>query len=70
MKTINLEEILRKNSSIWNNNLEVEDAIAAMKDACEQTVDLCAENLRLWLESETDDNTSQQTILNTKNQIV
>jgi len=41
---INLREILKANGSIWNNNIEVEDAIAAMREACELTIDQCRKN--------------------------
>lgn len=44
MKTVNLEEILRKHSNICLDDQE--DVINAMREACNQTIELAAENAR------------------------
>ncbi len=80
MKTVNLEEILKKHSDAWFNDVHPynvdsdadEYRINAMREACNLTVELCAENARTtWEGSQIDGGVviNKQSILNTKNQI-
>ena len=84
MKTINLEEIIIKRFGCTDTEdlkrclpafITVDNMKDCMKEACEQTVDLCAENSEI----ETHPNgcrecgawgVSEQSIFNTKKQIV
>ena len=78
MKEVNLEAILKSKLTVetmrvnnpdytWNKTIE------AMKEACEQTVDLCAENIiaeTINAKCQCGINVNQvNSILNTKNQI-
>ena len=87
MKQINLEEILNK--VIWietKSDTFKQEILNAMKEACNQTVDLCVENAAInfidltsdkvfdYSECLVDDDVdvviNKDSILNTKNQIV
>lgn len=46
MKTVNLNEILEKHN-IYGHKESVQNLLNAMREACEQTVELCAENPKL-----------------------
>lgn len=72
MKEINLEEILDQylDINVFGNRFPetLSEILVAMKEACDQTVDLCIENVevntisaRVWVEKES--------ILKTKDQI-
>jgi len=71
IKQVNLEEILKSKLTIetmivnnpdytWNKTME------AMKEACKQAIELCAENSKEYA----DNSDVKQSILNTINQIV
>lgn len=47
MKTVNLNEILEKNGIFLFENSGKKSIISAMREACEQTIELCAENHKL-----------------------
>jgi hypothetical protein len=76
MKEINLEMILKNHvweAQLRNEPLLKERVLQAMKEACNQTIELCAENATIegcvaqkWDELSID----KQSILNTKNQII
>ena len=58
MKTINLEEIL-DNEKLDLSDFDKRHILNAMKEACDQTVDLCAENVevntisaKVWVEKD------------------
>ena len=75
MKTINLDEILKAELipalAANNADLTYNATIRAMKKACEQTIDLCAENAKIKLaqwDNDSDD-VDKNSILKTKNQI-
>lgn len=91
MKTVNLEEILKQTyfkkygeSDIgwydyWSDNMPViELAVEAMREACNQTVDLCKENAKLIEEIDYPEawgnvykySVDANSILNTKSQII
>ena len=69
MKTIDLNAILDKHTTGRINILGA--CIDAMKEACEQTVDLCAENAKLYTKGGVDVGhlLNKHSILNTKTQI-
>ena len=82
MKTINLEEIIIKRFGCTDTEdlkrclpafITVDNMKDCIKEACEQTVDLCAENAD-WEMDTTNDNLTvsvdEKSILKTKNQIV
>ena len=73
MKTVNLEEILIEKCAKrrWHlsNDLKT-DLIAAMREACNQIVDLCAENAEAYESVGDYPCVSRGSILNTKSQII
>lgn len=76
MKTINLEQILKDYIGIYHDpvhthTMKVQDVLAVMKIACEQSIDVAIENANLSLIPDGSCNyiTTEVTI-NTKNQIV
>lgn len=85
MKTINLEQIFDSERIKWLNegNVILQDMIfRAMREACTQTVDLCAENAEInskmrddvdelsMLDEWTVSFVDKQSILKTKSQII
>jgi hypothetical protein len=78
-KEINLEEILEKHLAGSDEhflNYSKKEILEAMKDACDQTIDLCAENAKIKeidLSNENDDHyefvVNDESILKTKDQI-
>ena len=52
MKEVNLMDILKENASIYNNNIEVDEALNAMRIACEKSLQLAFDNafIQDWYE--------------------
>jgi len=70
INTVNLEEIFNGYTETDCDHCYTKESIIhAIRMACEQTVDLCSENHKLWLGSE-EDYSSDESILKTKKQIV
>ena len=71
MKTVNLNEILSKQKPNFEYPMYYHEAdiLNAMREACEQTVDLCAENA-IAEQINNRIQINKQSILNTKTQIV
>ena len=84
MKTVNLEEILANAIGIsvdyllFKNEVQIvspSEALEAMREACNQTVDLCNENAQLKVTGSISDDdfdveVDRELILNTKSQII
>ena len=74
MKTINLEEILNKalrNGGFSLDLISKPETLEAMREACNQTIDLCVENVTLVESAFTwGHEINEESILNTKSQII
>ena len=64
MKTNSYSEMKELNVKALRKRL-----LTAMREACNQTVDLCAKNHKAWFDSTVDERTPTEAILNTKTQI-
>lgn len=69
MKTVNLEEILKEAGCTFIKPTTEIRVLAAMREACNQTVDLCNEN---FMQTCIEDSTEiiKESILDTKSQII